>query len=34
MRDYLRLLAQAQDRPASFQGGLEPDEVVELLTTP
>jgi leucyl/phenylalanyl-tRNA--protein transferase len=33
-RDYLRLLAQALDRPASFQGGLEPDEVVELLTTP
>lgn len=32
-RDYLRLLAQALDRPASFQGGLEPDEVVELLTT-
>jgi leucyl/phenylalanyl-tRNA--protein transferase len=33
-RDYLRLLAQALDRPASFQGGLDPDEVVELLTTP
>lgn len=32
-RDYLRLLAQALDRPASFQGGLGPDEVVELLTT-
>ena len=33
-RDYLRMLAQALDKPASFQGGLEPDEVVELLTTP
>ncbi|HMA51180.1 MAG TPA: leucyl/phenylalanyl-tRNA--protein transferase [Magnetospirillaceae bacterium] len=33
-RDYLRLLAQALDRPASFQGGLGPDEVVELLTSP
>lgn len=30
-RDYLRLLAQALDRPARFQGGLEPDEVIELL---
>lgn len=33
-RDYLRMLAQALDKPASFQGGLAPDEVVELLTTP
>lgn len=31
-RDYLRLLAQALDRPASFQGGLTIDEVVELLS--
>ena len=31
-RDYLRLLAQALDRPASFQGGLRPDEVIALLS--
>ena len=31
-RDYLRLLAQALDRPASFQGGLSPDEVIALLS--
>lgn len=31
-RDYLRLLAQALDRPASFQGGLPIDEVVDLLS--
>ena len=30
-RDYLRLLAQALDRPASFQSGLDIDEVIELL---
>jgi leucyl/phenylalanyl-tRNA--protein transferase len=30
-RDYLRLLAQALDRPASFQGGLRADEVIALL---
>ena len=33
-RDYLRMLAQALDKPASFQGGLGPDEVVELLSSP
>jgi leucyl/phenylalanyl-tRNA--protein transferase len=30
-RDYLRLLAQALDRPASFLGGLRSDEVIALL---
>ncbi len=30
-RDYLRLLAQALDRPASFKGGLSPDEVIAQL---
>jgi leucyl/phenylalanyl-tRNA--protein transferase len=33
-RDYLRLLAQALDKPASFHGGLALDEVVALLTKP
>jgi len=33
-RDYLRMLAQALDRPASFQGGLGSEEVVELLAKP
>jgi len=32
-RDYLRLLAQALDRPASFAGGLNSEEVVRLLET-
>jgi leucyl/phenylalanyl-tRNA--protein transferase len=31
-RDYLRLLAQALDRPASFQGGLTLEELVALLS--
>ena len=31
-RDYLRLLAQALDRPAAFIGGLSADEVVEHLS--
>ena len=31
-RDYLRLLAQALDRPASFQGRLTTEEVIELLS--
>ena len=31
-RDYLRLLAQALDRPANFQGGLSSEELVELLS--
>ena len=30
-RDYLRLLAQALDRPAAFPGDLAADEVIELL---
>jgi leucyl/phenylalanyl-tRNA--protein transferase len=31
-RDYLRMLAQALDRPAAFKGALTPDEVVSLLS--
>ena len=32
-RDYLRLLAQALDRPASFQSAMSIDEVVEQLSS-
>jgi leucyl/phenylalanyl-tRNA--protein transferase len=31
-RDYLRMLAQALDRPASFHGGMSVDEVVRHLS--
>lgn len=31
-RDYLRMLAQALDRPAGFQGGLSVDEVIRQLS--
>ena len=31
-RDYLRMLAQALDRPASFHGGMSVDEVIEQLS--
>ncbi len=33
-RDYLRMLAQALDKPASLPGQLEPDEVLALLSWP
>jgi leucyl/phenylalanyl-tRNA--protein transferase len=32
-RDYLRMLAQALDKPASFQGGLGLEEVIEMLSS-
>ena len=30
-RDYLKMLAKALDKPASFAGGIEPEEMVALL---